>query len=60
MEYNVCLKYIANAFCTVKVDSEDEILDAIENGNFSVYYEDAADEREVFLIDDNDNMRKIN
>ena len=58
MTKNILVKYVAEMFCTVDADTEEDIVSAVQNGNYDVYDETAADEREIFIIED-DVVRKI-
>lgn len=59
MTHTVCVKYVAEMFCTVEASTEDEIISAIESGNYDVFDETAEDGEEIFIIE-NDTLRKIN
>ena len=58
MTKKICVKYVAEMFCTVEADTEEDIVKAVQNGNYDVYDETAADECEIFIIEE-DVVRKI-
>lgn len=58
MAKNIIIKYVAEMFCTVEADSVEEIVRAVQEGNYDLLDETAADNGEIFIIED-DAVRKI-
>ena len=58
MTKKILVKFVAETFCTVEADTEEDIVKAVQNGNYDAYETTAADECEIFIIED-DVVRKI-
>ena len=57
---NVYIKYVADAYCTVEVDSEADIVKAIQDGHYTVDNTDYDDRTmEVFIMEEDGTVRKI-